>query len=288
VPLNPPSFNGQDVYYSKDVYVNGVLVALTNAPALSGGAADGGVSAQDASFMQSDDNFNPNLNPNSSAELQAFYQQQIAAGNMTAADLAAINGLPSSGFSVDNSPPGSAKVSTPAEVSDILALTSFPNSLQLTPNYNLGQVSSYTPAGGHTIPSSGEAGYTQAQLVANLKFTLLNCIEPLKAQYPSQFVTSGWRPYSGNPSSQHPKGQAIDNQFRGVPFGNYYDIAVWMKQNVPYDQLIIEGRYPTSLWIHISCTSSPRRQAFSMINDATCAQGLIDVAAKMGISNLSR
>ena len=66
------------------------------------------------------------------------------------------------------------------------------------------------------------------------------------------FVTNSFR--EGSDQAQHGNGQACDMQFKGVQMSDYYDIALWIRDNVPYDQLLLEYKTGGSglPWIHIS------------------------------------
>jgi hypothetical protein len=44
----------------------------------------------------------------------------------------------------------------------------------------------------------------------------------------------------------------MDLQFRGVGAHDYFDIAVWISKNIPYDQLLLEYLPNKTVWIHIS------------------------------------
>jgi hypothetical protein len=95
-------------------------------------------------------------------------------------------------------------------------------------------------------------------VVNNLAALALNVFEPIKAKYPSVLITNSFRqgevkngqkiPDRG----QHGSGQAMDLQFRGVPAHSYFDIAVWISKNIPYDQLLLEYLPGKTVWIHIS------------------------------------
>lgn len=109
----------------------------------------------------------------------------------------------------------------------------------------------------------------------------LNCLEPIYNRYSNAFVTNTWRLPSGNPNSQHPKGQAADLQFRGVKKSDYFTIAQEIKDLVPFDQLLLEYKTTgTGLpWIHISFNKSGnRKQILTLLNNSTFGQGLIDLA----------
>ena len=51
-------------------------------------------------------------------------------------------------------------------------------------------------------------------------------------------------------------------------YGKTYEFAQQLEKILPYDQLILEYRFPESCWIHVSFKSKgPRKQAFTMVND---------------------
>jgi hypothetical protein len=95
-------------------------------------------------------------------------------------------------------------------------------------------------------------------VVNNLAALALNCLEPIKAKYPNVQITNSFR--QGEVSNgqkipdrgQHGSGQAMDLQFRGVPAHSYFDIAVWISKNIPYDQLLLEYKVGSTVWIHVS------------------------------------
>lgn len=100
--------------------------------------------------------------------------------------------------------------------------------------------------------SDGYPGMKPAQIVANLSALAVNIWEPLKKQYPKAFMTNTFRHGASIGGGQHGTGQAMDVQFRGVHKLEYYDIAVWMAKNLPYDQLLLEYMPGKTVWIHIS------------------------------------
>jgi hypothetical protein len=131
-------------------------------------------------------------------------------------------------------------------------------------------------------PLRGPAGgLSIGEIACNLKLLTINCIIPIKNKYPNAIVTNTWRPFKGNPRSQHPKGQAADIQFRGVSKAAYYDIAIWIRENVTYDQLLLEYKTTGSglPWIHISFDKDKSRaQILTLLNDKTYSQGLTQLA----------
>lgn len=128
---------------------------------------------------------------------------------------------------------------------------------------------------------SSTGGLTVAEIACNLKLLLVNCIIPIRNQYPNSLVTNTFRPFQGNPRSQHPKGQAADLQFRGVSKAAYFDIAQWIKENISYDQLLLEYKTTGSglPWIHISFNKdASRAQVLTLLNNKTYGQGLTQLA----------
>lgn len=89
-------------------------------------------------------------------------------------------------------------------------------------------------------------------VVNNLAALALNVVEPIKAKYSNAFLTNSYRHGASIGGGQHGTGQACDIQFRGVAAHDYYDIAVWISKNVPYDQLLLEYLPNKTVWIHIS------------------------------------
>jgi hypothetical protein len=87
-------------------------------------------------------------------------------------------------------------------------------------------------------------------VVNNLAALALNVYEPIKAKYSNVTITNSFR--HNDPKSQHGTGQAMDLQFRGVGAHDYFDIAVWISKNIPYDQLLLEYLPGKTVWIHIS------------------------------------
>ncbi len=172
------------------------------------------------------------------------------------------------------------------DCSDIASITPFPtgdaiDNINLTSNYTVGKLTRKPHVVFDNALRSATGGLSVEEIVCNLKLLAVNCLEPIRAKYPNSFVTNTWRPPSGNPRSQHPKGQAADIQFRGVPKSAYFEIAQWIKDNVSYDQLLLEYKTTGSglPWIHISFSKdASRKQVLTLLNDATYSQGLTQLA----------
>lgn len=136
----------------------------------------------------------------------------------------------------------------------------FLDSTPLTANFTLGKVSTRCAISHYTVVA--QHGLSEGEIVCNLKALAENVLEAVKRLYPGMFITSAFRAAQGRNESgnvsQHEKGQAADIQFTGAAGRDYYDIALKLKDALPYDQFILEygGRNP---WIHISHNSSGNR-----------------------------
>ena len=153
-------------------------------------------------------------------------------------------------------PPVSAGDTPPTSC---IALPSIPppDSFSLTSNFTLGAMTKEPAIS--TYPIRAQAGYTMEDIVCNLQAWAEHIGEALIARYgSSMFLTSGFR--WGDGSSQHERGEAADIQFTDFTNANYYNVALWVRDNLQYDQLILEygGNRP---WLHISFTRSGNRAA---------------------------
>ena len=177
------------------------------------------------------------------------------------------------------------KVSKPLinpDADSINSLKTFPDSLKLSPNFTLGQVSSKTAVSKYAVKD--QFGITAPQAVANLQNLCLNVLEPILRQYPNMFVTSGFRHQnSGSKVSDHVLGQAVDMQFRGASKSDYFEIAKTIRQLVPFKQLLLEYKSTGSgmPWIHVSLSTDQRKntsQVMTFFNHKKHADGLSKLA----------
>lgn len=127
----------------------------------------------------------------------------------------------------------------------------FPDSYVITSKYTLGKLTK-KPYIVFEHPVQANKGFTVGQIVENLKNLTVNCIEPILAQYPNGFVTNTFR--EGATQAQHGNGQACDIQFKGIQKADYYNIALWVRDNISYDQFLLEYKSGGSglPWLHIS------------------------------------
>lgn len=131
-----------------------------------------------------------------------------------------------------------------------------PDTAQLSPTWKLADVSSATSYSRYRVVPN--QGLSRAQIICNLKNVLVNCIEQIKSHVESinhtMIITSGFRPEGG---SQHGRGEAIDMQFPSMTNEQAYRVAEWIKQNIPYDQLITEWHAPPKMVLHVSWSKTP-------------------------------
>jgi len=129
-----------------------------------------------------------------------------------------------------------------------------------------------------------QKGLSKEQIACNLQFLATNVLDKIKIKYPTMFVTSGFR--RGYGSSQHYLGMAADIQFKNYSNKDYINIANWIKNNINYDQLLLEykNRYTKKAWIHISYNSNNNRNIeLTLFNNKTYHHTLINLSGKYGI-----
>jgi uncharacterized Zn-binding protein involved in type VI secretion len=108
--------------------------------------------------------------------------------------------------------------------------------------------------GGDNKYIKAQYGLTVPQILNNLANLAKNVYEPIKARYPRVIVTNTFRqgpPGASGNQAQHGLGMAMDLVFPGYTSQQYYDIACWIRDNVPFDQLLQE-KSGSKVWIHVS------------------------------------
>lgn len=131
-------------------------------------------------------------------------------------------------------------------------------------------------------------GLTKSQLLDNLRGLAVNVLDPIKERFPNMSLTSCMRfsvPQGGSINSQHLVGQAAD-----IIFGNdsLYEAALWIRDNIAYDQLIMEFSIgtPNTSWLHISFNPNGNRPANAPYKVATFMNGK-PIPSKMYLCDLS-
>ncbi len=98
-----------------------------------------------------------------------------------------------------------------------------------------------------------------AELIPKLKRLCDEILEPVRNHYSIPFrPNSGYRSpilnreIGGSLKSQHCHAEAVDIEIASI---SNYDLAVWVKDNLSFDQLILENYrpgVPNSGWVHVS------------------------------------
>lgn len=116
---------------------------------------------------------------------------------------------------------------------------------------------------------------SKSEIICNLKNICENILEPLNSKYPGMLITSAFR--HGTKGSQHEKGEAVDIQFRNVTKNFYFEVAKWAKNNLPYDQFLLEYQSSGNPWLHFSLTRNrkQRYQVMTFFNHRKVQDGLV-------------
>lgn len=138
--------------------------------------------------------------------------------------------------------------------------------MRLSYNFSLWEMTKSQTADRLRINNEPDEAQTE-----NLRLLCKHGLEPVRKHYSVPIrPSSGFRSAALNealgsgPNSQHTKGQAADFE---VPWVDNMALALWIMDNVVYDQLILEyykEDVPNSGWIHLSYIDPPsknRRQS---------------------------
>jgi hypothetical protein len=203
-------------------------------------------------------------------------QKRLQSGEVTSS----INSL--SGSQVDTAQ-GSPVKGTPVDSSEFDKYDELPGTLKLSKYFYLKDVSTNTSATSAGVRPQN--GLTSAQIVSNLKYLAVNALDPIKDKYPDMVITSGFR--AGNSKSDHNYGQAVDLQFRGHSYSDYYEIAEWIKNNTPYKQVLLEyASRPsgTIAWIHLASAQNGSKSQMpfgTLANHSTASPGRPNAFVKL-------
>jgi len=154
-----------------------------------------------------------------------------------------------------------------------------PGNFQLSTHFTLEMLSSKAAVSKN--PVIAQLGLSYGEIVFNLQAIALNICEPVLSLYPNMLVTSAFR-LAGNSSttSDHPRGKAVDIQFKNATKAQYFEIAKKLATQLNYDKLLLEYKtYGTGLpWIHISFDIEKQRKiVLTYLNDKKYGDGLISL-----------
>jgi predicted chitinase len=186
---------------------------------------------------------------------------------------------------------GGAGDRIPVDCKIIYNTNNFTNDYRLSKNFTLGMLIDGGVNGRHKLvdqllrdsKDSPERIFTRQEIVCNLAHVAQNILEPMLQILPGGIgghrtqwrINSGYRLKGVVPNessvSDHCKGRAVDIGLI-IPdkYNKTYQLIQQAEKVIAYDQLILEYRFPDSVWIHASFNStSGRKMAFTMVNDKT-------------------
>ena len=241
------------VTHSVTPFASSVIVGDSRAGAVNAGP---GLTPAKVLAKQSANDDLDDGTPAGGAKAQKYVDKQIAAGVFDKPSID--NGNATEAKKIDNRP-DPKKVIAPADCAAIHL--GFSLTTQLSANTTLGSFIQKLPAIStykyRAVPA--QLGLKPADIVCNLAHLCVNVWEPIKQKYPNVIMTCSLRTGSNIGAGPHGTGQGMDIQFNtskgvSIPPRDYYDIALWVKDNVAFDQLILEyhtARGPTVAWLHI-------------------------------------
>ena len=133
--------------------------------------------------------------------------------------------------------------------------------MQLTEHFNLSEFVRSDTASRLGIDNS----INDPEIITNIRNLCERVLEPLRAYAGCPIIiNSGYRcpqlnaAVGGSRRSQHMKGEACDIRVRDEATGDCW--YSWMKEHLPYDQLIKERSQKSSgsIWIHVSLSINTR------------------------------
>lgn len=116
---------------------------------------------------------------------------------------------------------------------------------------------------------------TDNKIIKNLELVAQNILQPVRDYYGVPFApNSGYRclklnrAIKSSDTSDHVRGKAVDFEVPGIP---NKELAEWIKDNLNFNQLILEFVYkdiPKSGWVHCSYVSpdANRNQILTITN----------------------
>ncbi len=134
--------------------------------------------------------------------------------------------------------------------------------MKLSPNFTLQEFTKSQTALRLGIDNTPEEDH----LVAAQSLFLM-VVQPIRDHFGPTVLNSGYRgpalneAVGGSATSQHCKGEAVDLEVPGVPNA---EVAEWIRDNLDFDQLILEfytPGIPDSGWVHVSYKNEGNRKS---------------------------
>lgn len=148
--------------------------------------------------------------------------------------------------------------------------------MYLSPHFTLSEMTK-----SQTATRRGICNQPNGLHIENLRRLAVKILEPVRGHFNRAFSpSSGFRSQMLNTAigskstSQHTKGEAVDFEIAGIP---NREIAKWIRDNLIFDQLILEFHEPddpTSGWVHVSYREKDNRSQVLTINHRGVWTGL--------------
>lgn len=147
---------------------------------------------------------------------------------------------------------------------------------KLSENFRLGELIK-----SNTAVRLGIDNTPNFEQLENLRDLACSVLQPVRESFGITLISSGFRCQRLNAAlgssgrSQHLTGNAVDIEVPGV---DNYVLANWIKENLMFDQLILEfydGTDPSSGWVHVSYKTLGNRGQCLTINQGTVKRGLV-------------
>jgi len=149
---------------------------------------------------------------------------------------------------------------------------------RLAPNFTLGEAMASQTAlryGYDNRPVSGE--------ITNLERVAKRILQPVRDHFGIPFSPSSWfrsralnKHLGGSETSDHMNGCAVDFEVPGIP---NLELAIWVRDNLEFDQLILEfwdAEDPAAGWVHASLRVDDNRGDVLRYDGRTFLGGLHD------------
>lgn len=134
--------------------------------------------------------------------------------------------------------------------------------MKLSPNFTLQEFTKSQTAVRLGIDNTPEEDHMVAA-----QSLFLMVVQPIREHFGPTVLNSGYRgpalneAVGGSAKSQHCKGEAVDLEVPGVPNA---EVAEWIRDNLEFDQLILEfytPGIPDSGWVHVSYKHDENRKS---------------------------
>ena len=213
--------------------------------------------------------------------IKRLLEEAVADGTITKEELNTPAPKPSI---TDSTKPPEKKQVIPG-CGEINSLSTIPDTLSISNRFTIASLTTQ-PACSKTRLSAFN-GKSEYEIACNMKALAEQVLDPIKEKYPNMLITSAFRNYvpeGGSLTSQHMKGQAADLQFNGASKSQYFEIAQWIRDTLPFDQLLLEYKTTGTRnpWIHVSYTRDGCRQTFGTFMNHKYAQNGRNTLLQLG------